>query len=158
GWEQHARYGRQFRVASAIPIVPATPDGVIRYLASGRFPGIGAEMARRIVARLGPGALELLEREPGRLLEVPGIGKKRARALRAVLEERRIAREVLVFLGGLGLSAATAARIVRRYGDQAIQLVRQNPYRLAREVAGIGFGGADAIARALGFRADAPER
>jgi exodeoxyribonuclease V alpha subunit len=157
-WERHKKYGPQFRASVVVPILPATSDGVRRYLGSGRVPGIGEEMARRIVSTLGARALEVIEKEPERLAEVPGIGKKRAAAIRESLSRGRSVREVMVFLQGLGISAAFAARIHKRHGDQTIQLVRQNPYRLAREVAGVGFIKADEIARSLGFAREAPER
>jgi exodeoxyribonuclease V alpha subunit len=157
-WEDHRKYGPQFRVERVIPLVPATAEGARRYLGSGRVPGIGAEMARRIVAALGAQALEIIDQHPERLTEVPGIGRKRAAAIREALAEKRALREVMVFLQGHGVTPALAARIYKRYGDQSIQLVRQNPYRLAREVGGIGFVSADRIAHELGWRKEAPER
>jgi exodeoxyribonuclease V alpha subunit len=157
-WEQHRKYGPQFRVHSATPIVPQTADGVQRYLGSGRVPGIGQEIARRIVEKFGAAALDVIEKEPHRLREVEGLGKKRIAAIRESMTSHRAVREVMVFLQGHGVSPAFAARIQKKYGDEAIQVVRANPYRLARDVSGIGFIKADEIARSLGWKQDAPER
>jgi exodeoxyribonuclease V alpha subunit len=157
-WEMHPRYGRQLRVHSVTPVVPTTEEGVARYLGSGLIPGIGPDLAGRIVARLGKDAIAILERDPGRIAEVPGIGPKRAAAVRETLSERRAAQEMLLFLHGLRIPSAFGARILRRYGGETIQRVRENPYRLAREVPGIGFVTADRIARELGFTPESGER
>ena len=157
-WETHRKYGVQFRVHSVTPIVPQTADGVMRYLGSGRVQGIGPEFARRIVEKFGAQALEVIEKQPHRLREVDGLGKKRIAAIREAMTSHRAVREVMVFLQGHGVSPAFAARIHKKYGDEAIQVVRANPYRLARDVSGIGFIKADEIARSLGWKHDAPER
>src|SRR5690606_35547925 len=116
------------------------------------------ELARRLVARFGLDTLKVIEREPHRLTEVGGIGPARARSLAGAWVERRGIQDVMVFLRGHGVSAAYAVRIYRRYGADAIGVVRQNPYRLAIDIWGIGFKIADGIARSLGIDAAAPER
>jgi exodeoxyribonuclease V alpha subunit len=157
-WSTHERFGPQLRVREAAVIPPATVEGVERYLASGAIPGIGPELAKRIVAVLGGEALDVIEREPERLARVPGIGPKRRQQIVAALRAHRGAREALVFLQGLALGPALAARIVRTYGADAIAVVRREPFRLAREVAGFGFATADRLASRLGIAANDPQR
>ncbi len=157
-FETTREWGEQFRVESYEASTPDTAAGIQKYLASGAVPGIGGEMARRIVERFGDRTLEVIERHPERLFEVEGIGPKRHAQLVRAWEEHRAARRVLVFLRGHGVGAAHAARIYRAYGDRAVDLVRANPYRLAAEIWGIGFATADRIARALGVPADSPQR
>ena len=123
-----------------------------------RAHGIGPELARRLVERFGLDTLEVIDRSPDRLTEVSGIGASRAQKLAAAFAAQREVQDVMVFLRGHGVSAAFAARIVKKYGKDAIAVVRNNPYRLAREIWGIGFRSADAIAGKLGIARDAPER
>jgi len=129
-----------------------------KYLGSGLIKGIGPEFATRVVERFGIETLELLDRDPGRISEVPGIGPARARAIRAAWSAQREVRKVMVFLQGYGVSPAFAARIYKKYGAAAIARVRENPYRLAFDVWGIGFLSADKLAAALGVARDAPSR
>ncbi len=157
-FEQSTRFGEQFRVASYTEVAPATLEGLRRYLGSGLIKGIGPEFATRIVARFGIETLEVLDRDPGRIGEVPGIGPSRARAVRDAWSAQRQVREVMVFLQGYGVSPAFAARIYKRYGAASIARVRENPYRLAFDVWGIGFLSADKLAAALGVARDAPAR
>jgi exodeoxyribonuclease V alpha subunit len=157
-FETSARFGEQFRVASYTEVAPATLEGLRRYLGSGLIKGIGPEFANRIVARFGIETLEVLDRDPGRIGEVPGIGPSRARAVRDAWSAQREVREVMVFLQGYGVSPAFAARIYKRYGAASIARVRENPYRLAFDVWGIGFLSADKLAGALGVARDAPAR
>ena len=157
-FEQSTRFGEQFRVASYTEVAPATLEGLRRYLGSGLIKGIGPEFATRIVARFGIETLEVLDRDPGRIGEVPGIGPSRARAVRDAWSAQRQVREVMVFLQGYGVSPAFAARIYKRYGAASIARVRENPYRLAFDVWGIGFLSADKLAAALGIARDAPAR
>jgi len=157
-FEQNTRFGEQFRVASYTEVAPATLEGLRRYLGSGLIKGIGPEFATRIVARFGIETLEVLDRDPGRIGEVPGIGPSRARAVRDAWSAQRQVREVMVFLQGYGVSPAFAARIYKRYGAASIARVRENPYRLAFDVWGIGFLSADKLAAALGIARDAPAR
>src|SRR5690606_19259619 len=111
-----------------------------------------------IVEKFGKDTLDVIEKSPHRLTEVPGIGTQRARQLADAVAAQRHVQEVMVFLQGHGVTIASAARIVKRYGKDAINVVRANPYRLAHEVWGIGFRTADAIAEKLGIARDAPER
>jgi exodeoxyribonuclease V alpha subunit len=155
-WERHPQHGAQFRVERVVVEVPQTAEGVGRYLEG--LPGIGPELARRLVGTFGVAAIEVVENEPWRAAQVKGMGKRRAEAAAAEAANRRQDREAMVFLQGLGISLAFAARIRKTYGDQAIVRVRENPYRLARDVAGIGFATADRIARGMGIAPDSPLR
>ena len=157
-FETTARFGDQFRVTATPRSRPQTIEGLRRYLGSGLIKGIGPEFASRIVDRFGIETLEILDREPGRISEVPGIGPSRARAIRAAWSAQREVRKVMVFLQGYGVSPAFAARIYKKYGAAAIARVRENPYRLAFDVWGIGFLSADKLAAALGVARDAPSR
>lgn len=152
------KHGRQFSALTCLPLVPNTLKGIESFLGSGLIPGIGEVMARRIVDAFGLEALEVIEQSPKRLAEVPGIGPKRALSISQSMVEKKEARDVLVFLESAGVSAAYALRIHRRYGSDSIRLVQENPYRLATEVAGIGFLTADRIAAGLGFTKDSPQR
>ena len=157
-WETHSRFGRQFKVTECMPLLPASAEGVEAYLGSGLVEGIGPEMARRIVRRFGADALRVIDEEPKLLSEVPGIGPKRITAIGEAWRQQRGVREAMLFLQSHGVSPAYAARIYRQYGDRAVQVVRDNPYRLAEDVEGIGFLTADKIARGLGFLEDSPHR
>jgi len=157
-WVVDKKYGRQFRVTTYQPRSPETLLGIERFLGSGIIPGIGAELAKRLVATFGMDTLEVIDRKPERLTEVAGIGAHRASKIAEAFAAQRHVQDVMVFLQGHGVSAAFAARIVKRYGKDAINVVRANPYRLAHEVWGIGFRTADSIAEKLGIARDAPER
>lgn len=157
-WVIDRKYGRQLRVSFAHPRTPKTVIGIERFLGSGLIPGIGPSFAKRIVEKFGKDTLDVIENEPHRLTEVPGIGTQRARQLAEAVAAQRHVQEVMVFLQGHGITMAAAARIVKRYGKDAINVVRTNPYRLAREVWGIGFRTADSIADKLGIARDANER
>lgn len=157
-WVDDRKFGRQFRVATYQLRAPETLVGIERFLGSGIIPGIGPELARRLVERFGMDTLEVIDRTPERLIEVAGIGAARAARLAAAFAAQRHVQDVMVFLRGHGVSAAFAARIVKKYGRDAINVVRANPYRLAHEIWGIGFRTADAIADKLGIARDAPAR
>lgn len=157
-WETHARFGQQFRATIITPIVPATADGIERYLGSGLIKGIGPKLAERIVERFGAATLEVIEKQPERLEEVAGLGSRRRIDLVKTLGAKKWARDALVYLQGHGLGPAMAARVVKHYGEETTTMVRRNPYRLAEEVDGVGFATADRIARAAGLAVDAPER
>jgi len=157
-WVDDKKFGRQFKVATYQLRAPETLVGIERFLGSGIIPGIGVELARRMVSHFGMDTLEVIDRAPQRLVEVSGIGAGRAGKIAAAFAEQREVQDVMVFLRGHGVSAAFAARIVKRYGKDAINVVRANPYRLAHEIWGIGFRTADAIAEKLGIARDAPER
>jgi exodeoxyribonuclease V alpha subunit len=147
-WQRHPRYGRQFRVESFQKVLPQTARGVEAYLS--RVDAVGPVTAKRLVKHLGTGALEIIAAEPARVREVPGIGKKRAKAVMKALEADVAQRETLIFLQSHGIALGTAQRIMHRYGDSTVEKVRSDPFNLADEVGGIGFVTADRIARSLG--------
>jgi exodeoxyribonuclease V alpha subunit len=157
-WTSHPRYGRQFEVRSYSTVLPATIQGIQRYLGSGLIKGIGPVMAGRMVAHFGTDILRIIEEAPERLVEVPGVGPKRTKLVADAWEEQKAIKEVMVFLQGVGVSTSLAVRIFKKYRDAAIGVVRSEPYRLAADVWGIGFKTADTIARAVGIAADSPER
>jgi exodeoxyribonuclease V alpha subunit len=157
-WKNHPQYGRQFEVQSYQTVLPATIQGIRRYLGSGLIKGIGPKMAERIVDHFAEATLAVIEDTPGRLVEVPGLGPKRTAMITAAWEEQKAIKEVMVFLQGVGVSTSLAVRIYKTYRDDAIQVVRREPYRLAADVWGIGFKTADQIAQRLGIPHDSPER
>ena len=157
-WVLDRKYGEQFRVESYLTVKPATLVGMERYLGSGLVRGLGQVMASRLVKRFGLETLDIIEHEPWRLTHVRGIGpKRRARILDAWQEHREI-KEVMLFLQSHGISTTFAVKIFKRYGQQAISLVKENPYRLAEEIHGIGFLTADRIATNMGIEPTAPQR
>jgi exodeoxyribonuclease V alpha subunit len=155
-WGSHPRYGRQFEVHSFSTVLPATVQGIERYLGSGLIKGIGPKMAGRIVEHFGADTLQVIEEAPGRLVEVPGLGPKRTAMIGTAWEEQQAIKEVMVFLQGVGVSTSLAVRIYKKYGDASISIVRNEPYRLAADVWGIGFKTADTIAQAVGIPPDSP--
>ncbi len=157
-WTSHPQYGRQFKAESMRTVLPATIAGLERYLGSGLIKGIGPITARRIVRKFGLDTLRIIEEEPERLHEVLGVGRKRVELITRAWAEQQKIKEVMLFLQSHNVSTGLAVRIYKQYGDDAIEVVRNDPYRLAREVFGIGFVTADKIARALGIPHDAPER
>lgn len=157
-WTVHGEYGRQFQVETFRPVLPATIAGMEKYLGSGLIQGVGPVTARRIVEQFGLETLTVIEKTPERLAEVPGVGARRVELIQTAWAEQRAIKEVMLFLQGNGISTSLATRIYKQYGDHAITVVRSDPYRLARDVFGIGFLTADKIARALGMADDAPER
>ncbi|MEZ4404378.1 MAG: ATP-dependent RecD-like DNA helicase [Kofleriaceae bacterium] len=157
-WVDDKKFGRQLKLAGYATRTPETLAGIERFLGSGIIPGIGAELARRMVAHFKMDTLAVVETQPDRLTEVDGIGRNRAQKIAAAFAEHRHVQDVMVFLLGHGVSIGFAARIVKRYGKDAIRVVRENPYRLAIEVWGIGFRTADGIAERLGLAKDAPAR
>lgn len=157
-WGSHPKYGRQFEVHSYTTVLPATVQGIERYLGSGLIKGIGPKTAARIVAAFGADTLRVIEEEPDKLAEVYGLGAKRTAAIGAAWQEQQAIKEVMVFLQGVGVSTSLAVRIYKRYGDGSISVVRNQPYRLAADVWGIGFKTADTIARAVGIPHDSPDR
>ncbi len=157
-WIDDPKYGRQFKVASYSTVAPATVAGIRKYLSSGLIRGIGKVMAARLVDAFGKETLDVIENQPERLREVGGIGAGRSSAIRAAFLEQRDIRDVMVFLQSHGVSTAYAIRIYKTYGPSAVDLVRENPYRLALDIHGIGFKSADKIAAALGIDPAAPQR
>ena len=152
------KHGQQLRVDSLIELVPDTLAGLEKYLASGLIKGVGPKLAQRLVASFGLDSLRVLDEEPHRLSEVPGLGEKRRTALVRTWRDQKETRDLVVFLQSHGASPAVAMRIVRRYGPGAMTIVSRDPYRLAFEVRGVGFKTADRIAASLGVARDSPER
>jgi exodeoxyribonuclease V alpha subunit len=157
-WRSHPRYGKQFEVDSYTTVLPATIQGIRRYLGSGMIKGIGPVMADRMVVHFGTDILRVIEEEPERLVEVQGLGPKRTRRIGEAWQEQKAIKEVMVFLQGVGVSTSLAVRVYKQYGDASIDTVRKRPYQLASDVWGIGFKTADTIAQAVGIPHDSPER
>ena len=157
-WVQDKKFGRQFRVSKYQPRTPKTLNGIQRFLGDGLIPGIGPALAKAMTAKFGLETLDVIRKEPHRLTEVVGIGTKKAAVISKAFAQQSHVEDIMVFLQGIGISAAFAVRIAKRYGNDAITVVKANPYRLAHEVHGIGFQKADAIAQQLGIAKDAPER
>jgi exodeoxyribonuclease V alpha subunit len=157
-WSSHPRYGRQFEVHSYSTVLPATAAGIQKYLGSGLIKGIGPVMAERMVTHFGVDIMHIIEDEPGRLIEVDGLGPKRTAMIGAAWAEQKAIKEVMIFLQGVGVSTSLAVRIYKKYGDASVSVVRNEPYRLAADVWGIGFKTADTIAAAVGIARDSPER
>ena len=153
-WSDHPRFGRQFKVIEYRTRVPATVYGIRKYLGSGMIKGLGPVMAGRIVDRFGQKTLDIIETDIQRLLEVEGIGKKRIDMIAKAWDAQSEIRDVMLFLQGHGVSSGYAAKIFKHYGSQSISVVKQNPYRLASDIFGIGFLTADQIAGKLGFEKD----
>ncbi|MBW2077932.1 MAG: ATP-dependent RecD-like DNA helicase [Deltaproteobacteria bacterium] len=157
-WIRHPRYGEQFKVAHYQSLVPASVYGIERYLGSGLIRGIGPIMARRIVGKFGEKTLEVIEHEIERLAEVEGIGEVRIGTIKKAWEDQKEIRDVMIFLQTHGVGSGFATKIFKQYGSRSIAVVRENPYRLATDVFGIGFLTADRIAEKLGFSKDSGQR
>ena len=157
-WTTDREHGLQFR-AETLQVTPPTGiEGIERYLASGQMRGIGPMMAKRIVAAFGEAVFEIIEAEPARLTEVEGIGKTRAARIVKGWAEQKAVREIMIFLHAHGVGTARATRIFRTYGQDSLKVMAEDPYRLARDIRGIGFRTADAIAIRLGLAREAPQR
>ncbi|OPX87625.1 ATP-dependent RecD-like DNA helicase [Pelotomaculum sp. PtaB.Bin117] len=150
-WEHNKKFGEQFKVEKFETIVPATVNGIEKYLGSGLIKGIGPVMARRIVRVFGLDTLDVIEGAPDKLTEVNGIGLKRVAMITKAWEEQKEIKEIMVFLQGHGVSATYSAKIFKKYGSASIETVKSNPYRLASDIYGIGFITADRIARSMGI-------
>ncbi|MBS4021800.1 MAG: ATP-dependent RecD-like DNA helicase [Dethiobacter sp.] len=157
-WSQHPDYGRQFKIQTYEVLMPRNLKGIRRFLASGLIKGVGPATAEKIVEHFGPATLDIIEREPLRLTEVEGIGEKKAAMIAESLKERREVMKVMSFLQGYGVGTGYATRIYRRYGDDTVARVTENPYRLAEDVFGVGFRTADKIALEMGLASDSPHR
>ena len=157
-WKHHSQYGRQFEVASFELRTPSDLLGIQKYLESGMIKGVGPAYAERIVKKFGIETLDIIDKTPERLLEVPGIGEKRVELIQRCWQEQSSIRQVMIFLRGHGVSPAFAQKIFKTYGDQSIEKVQGNPYSLAKEIHGIGFKSADKIALGLGISPDADGR
>ena len=150
-WKVDKRYGSQFVCQSWEEVMPATVYGIEKYLGSGLVKGIGPKFAQLIVRQFGLETIDVIETDIDRLYEVPGIGKKRVEKIRESWEKQKDIKNVMLFLQGHGVSTAYAAKIYRQYGKESIDLVKENPYRLADDIWGIGFKTADSIAAKMGY-------
>jgi exodeoxyribonuclease V alpha subunit len=157
-WSSHVKYGRQFDVHSYTTVLPATEQGIRRYLGSGLIKGIGPVMAERMVGHFGVDIMHIIDDEPDRLIEVPGLGPKRSARIKDAWAEQKAIKEVMIFLQGVGVSTSLAVKIYKKYGDESVDTVKQQPYRLAADIWGIGFKTADTIAASVGIARDSPER
>lgn len=157
-WVVDRTHGRQFKADRLEARPPSTADGIVRYLGSGMVKGIGPKTAQRIVAQFGEATFEIIETHPERLRTVAGIGAWRAAQILAGWAEQKTVRDIMVFLHDHGVGSARAVRIFKTYGPDAVRIMTANPYRLARDIRGIGFRTADAIAQRLGISAHAPQR
>ncbi|MDP2948316.1 MAG: AAA family ATPase, partial [Chloroflexota bacterium] len=150
-WVVNLKYGEQFRVDSCLSVLPATLTGIQKYLGSGMIRGIGPVLAKRLVEAFALETLDVIDGDADRLQEVEGIGPVRSGRIVAAWGEQKEIREVMVFLQGHGVSSTYAVKIYKRYGNQSVSVVKENPYRLAEDIRGIGFKTADKIARNLGI-------
>ena len=157
-WENSRDHGVQFRARYLQITPPSSLEGMERYLGSGLIKGIGPTYAERLVAAFGEEVFEVIEDQPKRLREVEGIGPKRAKRITSSWAEQRSIREIMVFLQSHGIGTSRAVRIFKTYGADAVPLVSEDPYRLARDIRGIGFKVADQIAAKLGIAKDSPQR
>jgi exodeoxyribonuclease V alpha subunit len=157
-WVEDPRYGSQFKALSIVVKAPSSINGLIRYLASGAIRGIGAERAARIVEHFGSETEHILTNDPKRLTEIRGIGTKTASSIAVSWKKERVERTLMIHLFSLGLGRGFAGRIIRRYGSDAPDRIRSNPYLLAEEVDGIGFRTADTLASEIGIARDSPFR
>jgi exodeoxyribonuclease V alpha subunit len=157
-FETHAQYGERFQVESFTPITPQTVEGIKRYLGSGLVPGVGPALAARLVQRFGERTLDVITTQSARLREVSGIGAQRAGAIAEAVRSRAAEAQELAYLHGLGLGPALSRRIRKQYGADTVRVMREDPYLVAEEVAGVGFRTADGIGRTLGYAPDDPRR
>jgi exodeoxyribonuclease V alpha subunit len=157
-WTTHKQFGRQFAVERFESVLPRTVVGIKKYLGSGLVPGIGATFAERIVEKFGEKTFEVIDQFSGKLRDVDGIGPERARRIKEAWVQQKAVRDIMIFLQGHGIGSAHAAKIYKQYGESAIVIVRENPYRLAKDITGIGFKTADGIASKLGVASDSPHR
>jgi len=157
-WSTHPKHGRQFSFTSLKSKLPASAYGIRKYLASGLIHGIGKTYANKIVDHFGADTLRVISEESGRLREIEGIGKLRAKSIKEAWEEQKAVREVMMFLQTYGVTDALCLRLVRKYGNSAKTILETEPYRIIREVKGIGFKTADKIALNLGLASNGPAR
>ncbi|KPU45503.1 ATP-dependent RecD-like DNA helicase [Oxobacter pfennigii] len=157
-WRQDSKYGKQFNAFEYTETVPATIAGIEKYLGSGLIKGIGPVNARRIVNQFKEDTIRVIDEEPDRLIEVEGIGSKRVSMIKKAWQEQKEIKNVMLFLQGNGVSTGYAVKIYKTYGNDSINIVKSNPYRLADDIWGIGFRTADKIAEKLGFDKNSYER
>lgn len=157
-WGNHPKFGEQFKIVFCQTTTPASVHGIEKYLGSGLVKGIGPVMAKRIVKMFQEKTLDVIENEIEKLAAVEGVGQKRIGMIKKAWEEQKEIRAVMIFLQSHGVSSAYAAKIYKRYGNDAIKIVQENPYQLATDIFGIGFLTADKIAQKLGFAKDSELR
>lgn len=157
-WTQHKKYGRQMAASAWKRLVPDTADGIERFLASGAVKGIGPSLARRIVSAFGSQTMAVMEKEPKRLLEIEGIGAKKLAVITESFYEEKQVNDLALDLETHGVSGSYAARLVQKYGEEALYVLTEEPYRMIAEIDGIGFKTADQIALAYGMDPQSPER
>jgi exodeoxyribonuclease V alpha subunit len=157
-WIKHPKFGEQFKVVHYKTVVPASVYGIQKYLGSGLIKGIGPVMAKRIVKKFGKETLDVIERGIEKLGDIEGIGRKRIAMIKKAWEEQKEIRDVMIFLQTYGVSSGYATKIFKHYGNDSISIVRENPYRLAMDIFGVGFVTADSIAEKLGFEKNSPVR
>ncbi len=157
-WVNHRKFGRQFKIDTYTVLTPTTLDGIQRYLSSNLVKGIGPVLAKRLTDRFGEETLEVIENDPERLREVEGFGQAKISQIRSAWDAQREIRQITLFLQEYGIGQGLAVRIYRRYGGQSIPMLKENPYRLASDVFGIGFKTADKIARSMGVEANSTRR
>lgn len=157
-WVEHKEYGKQFQVHIRESEIPTTEKGIERFLASGFVKGVRSATAKKLVARFGVSALDVIENDPERVAEIPGISLAKAQKMAQHIKAYSDIQRIIVFLQGIGIGPGYAMKIYRRYQGEAVALVRENPYRLADDIIGIGFKKADQIAQNLGIQPDSPYR
>jgi exodeoxyribonuclease V alpha subunit len=157
-WVFDPQHGEQFRADEILLLPPSTIEGIEKYLGSGLVKGIGPKYARKIVEAFGERTLQVIDESPSFLKEVKGIGAARISRIRESWREQRAVRDIMIFLQEHGLGTARAVRIYKTYGDQAVEIVRSNPYRLATDIWGVGFKTADELGRRLGIDPASPQR
>lgn len=150
-WRVDAKYGRQFSMETFEETLPATVFGIEKYLGSGLIKGIGPKYAKKIVQEFGKDTLEVIETDPDRLNSIPGIGRVRVEKIKLSWQEQKEIKNIMLFLQGYDVSTSHATKIYKQYGNDSIEIVQENPYRLADDIWGIGFRTADIIAEKMGF-------
>ncbi len=157
-WDNHPKHGKQFKAEVCEQVLPSTVAGMESYLGSGMVKGIGPKLAERIVEHFREATFEIIEKQPERLLEVPGIGQDRTGKIMAAWQEQKQVKGIMLFLHSHGVSTNLAVKIYKTYGDTALAIVQENPYQLERDIFGVGFKTADRIAQALGLAPEHPSR
>ena len=157
-WQFHAKFGRQFDACECDTTLPASAAGIEKYLASGLIKGIGPKFAQRLVAKFGDKTLEVIDKDPKSLFEVDGVGPRRVQLIIEAWQDQKEIARVMLFLKSKDVSTAFAVKIYKAYGNQALEKMEENPYRLVDDIWGVGFKTADQIALKLGLAADAPAR
>ncbi len=157
-WSSHSTYGRQFKADRAVPVRPQTRAAILRYLCSGIIKGIGDKTAEKIVNHFGLNTFKILDENPGCLLQIPKIGKKKSSEIIESWKSQKSIADVMMFLNNHGITLNYGMKIIKKYGERAIEIISANPYQLAIDITGIGFIKADSIAKSIGIAPDSPER